>query len=294
MIRRRLALLAALALATAAPAAMKWPDLFARPKPAPDRTLSYGADPLQHVELWLPPGRGPFPVVLMVHGGCWQTAVAKADIMDWIAGDLRARGIAVWNVEYRGEDVAGGGYPGTFRDVAAAADLLRRRGGRYHLRTSRVVVVGHSAGGHLALWLAARPGLPADSALRGRRPLPIAASFSLGGLPDLRAAATPPGDTCGADAVPRLVGAPSPARPDVYADTSPAALPQPDGPVTLINGGLDPIAPPAFAAAYTLRAPRAHLRVVPDQGHVELITPGAPAWTETERLIERALGREPR
>ena len=292
MIRRTLTLLAALSLGTAASAKMTWADLFGRTKPSPDRTLSYGADPLQHVDLWLPRGKGPFPVVLMVHGGCWQTDVATADIMNWIAGDLRSRGIAVWNVEYRGEDRPGGGYPGTFRDVSAAADLLRKQGGHYHLRTNRVVAVGHSAGGHLALWLAARPGLPAGSPLRTGHPLAIAATFSLGGLPDLRAAATSPGDTCGADAVPRLVGSPLPERPDVYADTSPARLPQPTGAVTLVNGGLDPIAPPAFAAAYTTHAPRARLRVVPNQGHVELITPDTPAWTETEALIETALGIE--
>jgi len=294
MIRPALALLAALTLGTAAPAKMTWADLFARPKPAPDKLIPYGPDPLQHVELWLPAGKGPFPVVLMVHGGCWQTGIAKADIMDWIAGDLRTRGIAVWNVEYRGEDVAGGGYPGTFADVAAATDMLDRQGRHYHLRTSRVVAVGHSAGGHLALWLAARPGLPETSVLRTRRPLPIAATVSLGGLPDLHAAATSPGDTCGADAVPRLVGQPSPARPDVYADTSPAVLPQPDGAITLVNGGLDPIAPPGVAAAYTLHAPAARLFVVPDQGHVELITPATPAWTQTVAVIERALDMEPR
>jgi acetyl esterase/lipase len=294
MIRPALALLAALGLAAPSAATMKWPDLFAMPKPAPDRTIPYGADPLQHVDLWLPAGKGPFPVVLMVHGGCWQTGIAKADIMNWIAGDLRQRGIAVWNVEYRGVDVADGGFPGTFRDVETAADLLARQGGRYHLRTSRVVAVGHSAGGHLALWLAARPGLPTDSPLRTRHPLRLVAAISLGGLPDLAAAASPPGDTCGADAVPRLVGRPAPARPDVYADTSPAVLPQPDGPVTLVNGGLDPIAPPAFAAAYTLHAPAAQRLVVADQGHVELITPGTPAWTQTVPVIERALGSEPR
>lgn len=292
MIRRALSLLAAaLLLGTAASAKMSWQDLFARPKPAPDKVIPYGADPLQHVDLWLPPGAGPFPVVLMVHGGCWQTDVAKADIMNWIAGDLRGRGIAVWNVEYRGEDRPGGGYPGTFTDVATAADLLRKQGGRLHLRTDRIVALGHSAGGHLALWLAARPRLPAWSPLGSAHPVPIAATFSLGGLPDLRAAATPPSDTCGADAVPRLVGQPSPARPDVYADTSPAALPQPAGPITLVNGAIDPIAPPAFAAAYTLHAPGARRLVVPEQGHVELITPDTPAWDQTVQLIERAFGR---
>lgn len=115
--------------APAEPAAlMSWPDLLDRPRPAPTRTIAYGADKLQVVDLWLPAGKAPHPVVLMIHGGCWLTDVADRTIMNWIADDLAKRGIAVWNIEYRGVDRAGGGYPGTFEDVAAAADLLARDG----------------------------------------------------------------------------------------------------------------------------------------------------------------------
>jgi acetyl esterase/lipase len=143
---------------SAAPAAelMKWPDLLERPRPEPDTSIPYGEDQMQVVDLWLPPGRGPHPTVLMVHGGCWQTEIADRRIMNWIADDLRKRGIAVWNIDYRGVDRTGGGYPGTFQDVAAATDLLRDSASKYHLDLSRLVAVGHSAGGHLALWLAGR------------------------------------------------------------------------------------------------------------------------------------------
>jgi len=92
----------------------------------------------------------------MVHGGCWQTEIADRRIMNWIADDLRRRGIAVWNIDYRGIDRAGGGYPGTFADAATAADALRQHSARHRLDIGRLVAVGHSAGGHLALWLAAR------------------------------------------------------------------------------------------------------------------------------------------
>ncbi|HEX8653918.1 MAG TPA: alpha/beta fold hydrolase [Allosphingosinicella sp.] len=135
---------------------MAWPDLTGRPRPAADDTIRYGADSMQVVDLWLPPGRGPHPVVLMVHGGCWQTGIADRRLMDWAAADLRGRGIAVWNIDYRGVDRDGGGYPGTFADVAAAADALGRHAVARGLDWNRVVAVGHSAGGHLALWLAAR------------------------------------------------------------------------------------------------------------------------------------------
>ncbi len=171
--------------------------------PAPGPILAYGADPLQHVELWRPAGKGPFPVVLMLHGGCWQTGVAKADIMHMLAADLVKRGIAVWNVEYRGVDVPGGGYPGTFQDVAAAADLLGREGPKLGLDTRRVVAVGHSAGGHLALWLAGRPKIARTSVLWSAHPLPIAGVLSQGGLPDLPLAKSDAAEACGADTVDR-------------------------------------------------------------------------------------------
>ena len=94
---------------------MTWKDLLSRPKPMPDATVRYGADALQVVDVWKPAGakygRGPHPAVVMIHGGCWQTGIAERDIMNWIAGDLRAHGVGVWNIEYRGVD-RGGGYPG--------------------------------------------------------------------------------------------------------------------------------------------------------------------------------------
>ena len=142
--------LAAQTQAVAPPALLKWSDLLGRPKPAATATIRYGADPLQLVDLWIPSGRGPHPTVLMVHGGCWQTEIAQRDLMNWAAEDLRRRGIAVWNIEYRGIDRPGGGYPGTVLDVAAAADAMRAHARRYRLDTRRVVATGHSAGGHLA------------------------------------------------------------------------------------------------------------------------------------------------
>ncbi len=104
---------------------MTWPDLLERPRPEADATLRYGGKVNQLVDLWLPIAPSLRPVVLMVHGGCWQSDVADRRIMNWIAADLRRRGIAVWNIEYRGVDRPGGGYPGTFHDMAAAADALR-------------------------------------------------------------------------------------------------------------------------------------------------------------------------
>jgi acetyl esterase/lipase len=269
---------------------LTWPDLLARPRPAPDASVHYGADPLQIADLWLPPGRGPHPVVLMVHGGCWQSDVADRRIMNWIAADLRGRGIAVWNIDYRGVDRAGGGYPGTFRDAAAAADALRAHAAQYRLDLSHVVAVGHSAGGHLALWLAGRPRLPAGSPLASPDPLPIAAAISLGGLPDLEEAARSP-NGCGNEVVGRLTGG-------HYADTSVPRLAPLGLPQVLINGAEDGIIPLAYAEGYA-RPMRAagddvRVRIVARTGHVELIAPESAAWAAARAEIERALGRRGR
>jgi len=291
-----LALAAALALAGLAMAAespppadphglMTWPDLLGRPRPRPTATLHYGGDPLQLADLWLPAGRGPHPTVLMVHGGCWQTGIADRTIMNWIAEDLRRRGIAVWNIDYRGIDRPGGGYPGTFRDAAAAADALRAHAAEYRLDLSHLVAIGHSAGGHLALWLAGRHRLPQGSPLRSADPLRIHAAISLGGLPDLEEAARSE-NGCGNEVVGRLTSG-------HFADTSVPRLAPLGVPQLLINGREDRIIPVAYAEGYAapMRAAgdEVRVRMLERTGHVELIAPETAAWAAAVEEIEGAL-----
>jgi len=289
----RLAIVTALAFFPTMPTAtftpMTWADLTGRPRPSSQATIAYGIDDYQKVDIWLPAGDAPFPVVLMVHGGCWTTSIADRSLMDWAAEDLRQAGHAVWNIDYRGVDRPGGGYPGTFRDAAAAADLLRDNAAQYRLDPGRVVAVGHSAGGHLASWLAARPKLPADSPLRIPNPLPIAHVVSLGGLPDLEATAASPDNGCGVDVVRQLVGT---GRADVYADTSVPRLFPLGVPQDLVNGREDAIIPYRLATDYVAKANgEATLHTVADTGHVELVSPGSAAWTEAKRLIADAFRR---
>lgn len=268
---------------------MAWPDLLERPRAEPSATIRYGEDRMQVVDLWLPEGGGPHPVVLMVHGGCWQTEIADRRFMTWIAEDLRRRGIAVWNIDYRGVDRDGGGYPGTFLDAAAAADALRQHAPRYRLDVSPLVAVGHSAGGHLALWLAARPRLPAGSPLRTPDPIPIRTVISLGGLPDLEEAARPPGSGCGIEVVRRLTGG-------RFDDTSVPRLAPLGVRQVLINGLQDRIIPTAYAEGYAapmrVAGDDVTVRMIDRTGHVELISPGTAAWAAAVEEIERALGRE--
>ncbi|HEV2078946.1 MAG TPA: alpha/beta hydrolase, partial [Allosphingosinicella sp.] len=266
--------------APAAPAAplMLWPDLLTRQRPQESASIAYGQNALQVVDLWLPAGRGAHPTVLMVHGGCWQTEIADRRIMNWIADDLRKRGIAVWNIDYRGVDREGGGYPGTFLDAAAAADALRQHAPRYNLDITALVAVGHSAGGHLALWLAGRHRLPANSPLRTGTPLPIHTVVSLGGLPDLEEAARPPGSGCGTEIVEKLTSG-------NFADTSVPRLAPLGVRQVLINGLQDRIIPTAYAEGYArpMRAAgdKVDVRLIDRTGHVELIAPESTAWAAT-------------
>jgi acetyl esterase/lipase len=282
---------------------MKWPALLERERPSPSKTITYGDQGMQRADLWLPSGKGPHPTVLMVHGGCWQTEIADRRIMNWIAADLQRRGIAVWNIDYRGVDRNGGGYPGTFADAAAAADALRLHAPRYNLDLSPLVAVGHSAGGHLALWLAARPAakgradnplIPRGSPLLAADPLRIDSVVSLGGLADLELAATPPGSGCGTDVIEKLVGPPTLSSRNVYADTSVPRL----GPLgvkqVLINGRDDRIIPVEYAYDYQRKMRAAgdevRVRMLDRTGHVELIAPETEAWAAAVDEIKKALG----
>lgn len=272
---------------------MQWSDLTNRPLPEPAETFTYGDHEAQIVDLWRPAGAGPHPVVLMIHGGCWQKSIADRTLMNYAAAALVERGIAVWNIEYRGVDEAGGGYPGTFQDVSDAADLLLETGPALGLDMSRLVVTGHSAGGHLAAWLATRANLPEDSPLATGEPLPISAVIVTGGLADLSASTPVTLPSCLANIRNDLTGLPTTDRPDVLAETSPAEL-LPAGPIIIsVNGDSDRIAPPLLGRGLTetIRAAggRAEYVEISNTGHVELIAPGTDAFDAQLELLETYL-----
>ncbi len=272
-------------------------DYMALNGPAPTAHLVYGDAPSQYAELFLPPGNGPFPVVLLIHGGCWLKEFQGITQMRNLAGALMAQGIATWNVEYRRVDEDGGGYPGTYQDVAAALDLLIAAAAAHRLDTQRLVLVGHSAGGHLVQWLAGRTVLPPSSPLYQARPFPVKQVIALGSIGDLRNRADGLKSTCGVDAV-QLTGLPSASRPDVYSDTSPAEL-MPNGSTTvLINGALDSISPPQTAIDYAARALKAGDRVstllLPQASHFDEVSASSPAWAMILPVIRAALGERSR
>ena len=268
---------------------MTWDDLSALPRPVASHTIRWGEGVTDVVDLWLPEGAGPHPVVVMVHGGCWQKSIADKNLMDWMADGLRQQGWAVWNIEYRGVDEPGGGYPGTFLDAGAATDQLREHAAAYNLDLSRVTGIGHSAGGHLILWLAARSKLPENSPLRVSDPLQFQGVLVSGGLADLEASRPVTAPSCLDAIYDPLTGPASPERPDPLSDTSPARLFPVGVAFVSVNGSEDRIAPPMLGDALTRKAEAAgdsaSLVIIPATGHVELVSPGTQAFDIQSQIL---------
>ena len=262
-------------------------------KPTPTAVLAYGPASTQAVDVFLPTDKGPHPVAILIHGGCWRDLPgAGREQLRPIASGLAKHGVAVWSIGYRRADENGGGYPGTFQDVATAIDQLRSHAAQYDLDASRTVVVGHSAGGHLALWASLRNQLPAQSPLYSKDALLPGAVISLGGVPDLKSFGRFVPLLCGPGVMEEL--APQRGSTDPYADISPAQLPPPPGPVVMVSGVLDRLIPPYVADDYARSMQRKHskritLIEVPGAGHFDLVTPGTPAWQEIESRILEAL-----
>lgn len=251
-------------------------DLAALPPVAPTQRLAYGAAPEQFGELYLPSRPEPHPVVILLHGGCWQ-AQYGLEHLGQLAAALRDEGLAVWNLEYRRLG-NGGGWPTTFADVAAGADFLRSIAGHFALDLSRLITVGHSAGGHLALWLAARRRLTATSPLHAAAPLPVHGVLCLAGIPDLAEGARRM--LCDGACRDLLAGSPEEV-PERYQQGSPAALLPLGVPHRHLIGLLDQVIPVDYLQRFVAVA-QAHdavqLHLLPDTGHYEMIVPTTAAW----------------
>jgi len=260
-------------------------DVDALPSTDPTLVEKYGPDPLEFGELRLPQGKGPFPVAVVIHGGCWTKGFATLRNTAAMASDLTKNGIATWNIEYRQVGDSGGGWPGTFLDWGNAVDYLRTLGKSHPLDLTRVAVLGHSSGGHAALWIAARHRLPADSAIRGAHPLPIHAAVDIDGPADLTGFVGFDAQICGQPVVAPLMGGTPEEQPERYRQASPQSLLPLGVPQFLISAT---VLTAAKAQEYqTLaRAQGDHVEVlILDTGHFELIAPGQKPWEAVKHLI---------
>jgi acetyl esterase/lipase len=240
-------------------------------KAPPAPCVPYGEHHDQIANLHLPArDGGPWPCVVLLHGGFWRTGWDRT-LMTGLAVDLACRGIASWNIEYRKVGQEGGGWPGTFEDVAAAVDHL---GTLSQIDTQRVVTCGHSAGGHLALWAAARHRLPPHEPGALPRVEAIAA-VAQGAVCDLEQAWC---DDLGNGAVTALLGslADAPAR---LAGTSPAVLTPLGVPQLLVHGRDDEVVPIEQSRDYAARDPLAELVELEGADHFDVIDVAHGAWT---------------
>ena len=260
------------------------------PPPADLRTR-YGPDPLHIADLRFPERPGPHPCIIAIHGGFWRNRYDLGHLGHLCAA-LTGAGFVTWNVEYRRLGDPGGGWPGTFHDVARAARYLFAMAPldmspRHRIDPGRVIVLGHSAGGHLASWLACIGAVPATSDIGGE-PLPLQGVVSLAGVLDLRRAFEL---NLSDGAVPHLLhGAPDQV-PERYAAASPAELRPLAIPHLLVHGAADEIVPPELSTRLHVANPGAStLLTFPETGHFELIDPRSAIWPGLLAAIHRLAG----
>lgn len=270
------------------PHGLTFQNVLQLPASKPTANIAYGKDKLQFSELRVPAGKGPHPVAVLIHGGCWLAEVADLKYFSPMADALAKKGLATWNIEYRRIGDKGGGWPGTFLDVAKATDHLRAIAKEYELDLSRVIVVGHSAGGHLALWLAARAKLPPESELYSRDPLKILAAVDLAGPGDLSTFTSAHTHACG-DAVNRLLGGLPKDVPERYRDAGPINMLPLGVRQVCIAGAKDTLVPSQHVRTYADAAKQAgddtRYIEVPEAGHFDLVAPNSAAWEQVERAI---------
>lgn len=241
--------------------------------------ISYGDHPSQWIDLSIPEAAaGPPPVVIFIHGGYWRDQHG-ADQGDPLIKDLVANGAAAANVEYRRVGKSringGGGWPATFLDIAAAIDALVDRS---DLDLDRVVALGHSAGGQLAAWAAARPGLPAGAPGSDPR-LRLSGYVSLAGVLDLITGAQ---DRLDNGAVQNFLGGEPNQQPEAYELGSPINRLPIGVPGVCLHGTKDDRVPyeqtRTFVAAATRAGDDCRSVTLTGAGHFEFLDVGSPAW----------------
>jgi acetyl esterase/lipase len=250
-------------------------EILSLTPPPADHRLAYGADPNQFGDLRLPKGEGPFSVAMSIHGGFWR---AKYDLLHagHLCAALTKKGLATWNLEYRRVGNAGGGWPGTFEDVANGYRFLSQIAKQYKLDARNVVVLGHSAGGQLALCLAAHE--PA-----------VTKAVSLAGIVDMQRAFEL---HLSNDAVVEFLGGKPEEVSDHYHEADPMRLASGKANQVLIHGTKDDIVPVSFSRTYVERKNSRNVNWLEIAGadHFDLIDPRSAAWKSVESAVLELVG----
>ncbi|MFC0227177.1 alpha/beta hydrolase family protein [Serratia aquatilis] len=262
----------------------------------PDAVLHYGKESSQYAQLFLAHAEKKTalsPVVILIHGGCWDKSAQGIPQMGELAEAFSQHGIAVWNVEYHRINEEGGGYPKTYNDISSAIDMLKQSAQQYSLDLSRVVLVGHSVGGHLVQWAAASNNMkseylqPANLAFKG--------VVALGSLPNMENMQQACSNLTETD-YQNLLGMVNHQRKDPYSDTSPYHMGSPKTPVTLLNGARDTISIPDYANEYTEKynqhPSEVKTIIVPGATHYDLVSTRSSAWPILLNEVRVLLGKQ--
>jgi acetyl esterase/lipase len=246
-------------------------DILTLPPPPADARISYGAANQQFGDLRLPKGDGPHSVVMNIHGGFWRN---KYDLTHagHLCAALTAKGLATWNLEYRRVGDEGGGWPGTLRDIADGHRFIGQIAEKYKLDNNRILVMGHSAGGHLALCLA------------GHEPS-IRRAISLAGVIDLQRA----WDLhLSNNAVAEFLGGRPEQVAEHYQEADPMRL-DIRAEQWVVHGAVDDVVPPDFSRMYyeqkKKRGENVHLVEIEKAGHFDMIDPRSAAWGTIEESV---------
>lgn len=253
-------------------------EILQLPPPPADARISYGTDLNQFGEIRLPSGKGPFPLVMNIHGGFWRAKYDLAHAGNLCAA-LTAKGLVTWNVEYRRVGDAGGGWPGTFEDIRNAYRFIPQLVKRYNLDSAKVLVMGHSAGGQLALCLAAHE-------------YSLKRVISLAGVVDLQQALEL---HLGNNAVADFLGGTPKQVPEHYREADPMQISVPRTTRQwLIRGAGDDTVPSYFSRNYAQqkqqRGEDVHYLEISTAGHFDLIDPHSRAWPKVENTVLHELG----
>jgi acetyl esterase/lipase len=244
-------------------------DILTLPPPKANARIPYGKLPQQFGDLFLPHGTGPYPAVIFIHGGFWRNAYSL-DHAGHLCAALARAGAAVWSLEYRRIGDSGFNWAAMADDIVRGAEHLAPLAGRYNLDLKRGVAAGHSAGGQLALWLAAQQ--VAD--LRGV--VPLAA------ISDLRRAYALQLD---GGVVAELLGGSPDRVPQRYAAASPMELLPIPVPQRVMHGTLDNVVPFEMSRLFAKASKNARLIPLPGAGHFQLLDPRTKFWPAIEKNI---------
>ena len=267
--------------------------LNAVPPPA-DHRICYGTNEFQFGDLWLPinTAKRPVPLVVFVHGGWWKSEYDLTHVGHLCAA-LRSAGVATWSIEYRRVGSTGGGWPTTFQDVAAGCDYVTTLAKSFPLDSNRVIAMGHSAGGHLAFWLAGRHHVPEESPIYGpRAKVALRGVIALAGAVDLRLTCDLSGSFMFAHdkhEVYNLMGG-SPAEfQDRYRAGSPGDLLPLGLPQVLIQGSEDDQIPPELPRRWAELARHqgdtVTVTMIPLAKHLDVIDPQSKAWPTVQTAV---------